>query len=83
MYSREAWLVTYEDSDGVTRTTARGFSLSKEDFLGNVMTSEQVQADMMLKKMKAIAFWNRNDKSDRPRLPVSGHPDELEAAPVA
>jgi len=47
------------------------------------MTSEQVQADMMLKKMKAIAFWNRNDKSDRPRLPVSGHPDELEAAPVA
>lgn len=82
-YSREAWVISYEDASGTVRYSYRGFGLAKKDYLGNVMSDEQVHKDMVLKKIKAMAAWNASDKSSRPRLTLPQHPDGPDAALLA
>lgn len=79
-YSREAWVISYLDAAGALRYSYRGFGLAKKDYLGNVMSEMQVQKDMVLKKIKAMAAWNAHDKSSRPRLTIPQHPDGPDAA---
>lgn len=66
-----AFSITYQDKDGVVRTTRKGLGVKYDDGFGNPLTEDEMTALMISQRAAAVDAWNKLDHSGHPRLELT------------